>query len=106
YKTAIHQAVVSSSGYDDYTGEKLDWSLVCRYDNIRSKENGREYKASFALLPTVDHVGDGLGKADFKICAWRTNGAKTDLTHSQFIELCARVMAHWQRNPKQELASA
>ena len=26
-----------------------------------------------------DHVGDGLGAADFKICAWRTNDAKHDL---------------------------
>lgn len=92
YKRAIHEAVCSSDGADAYTGESLEWSLLSKYDNAESKQGKRAYKAKFALLPTVDHIGDGLGSADFKICAWRTNDAKGDLSLSEFMELCRRVV--------------
>ncbi|HWZ42240.1 MAG TPA: hypothetical protein VNW97_02130 [Candidatus Saccharimonadales bacterium] len=92
YRMAIHKAVCSSNGKDDYTGEPLDWKLTSKYDNQESNNGKRKYKAQFALLPTVDHVGDGLGPADFKICAWRTNDAKGDLSLSEFIDLCERVV--------------
>jgi hypothetical protein len=95
YKEAIHRAVLESDSRDYYTGEPLDWSLISQYDNVESKEMRRQYKAKFALLPTIDHVGDGLGAADFKICSWRTNDAKHDLTHDEFVELCRRVVAHF-----------
>ena len=98
YKIAIHLAVLNSGGRDDYTGEFLDWSLIGRYSNAESKANGRRYKATLALLPSIDHVGDGLGEADFKLCAWRTNDAKNDLTHDEFVTLCRRVVAHHERS--------
>jgi hypothetical protein len=79
YKEAIHRAVLESDGRDDYTGERLNWSLISQYNNAESKDMRRQYKAKFALLPTIDHLGDGLGAADFKICSWRTNDAKHDL---------------------------
>ena len=97
YRLAIHSAVVHSGGFDHYTGERLHWSLVSTYSNDKSQAGGRSYKAGFALLPTVDHVGDGLGEADFKICAWRTNDAKSDLTHDEFVALCRRVVKHFDR---------
>ena len=97
YRLAIHSAVVHSGGFDHYTGERLHWSLVSTYSNDKSQAGGRTYKAGFALLPTVDHVGDGLGEADFKICAWRTNDAKSDLTHDEFVALCRRVVKHFDR---------
>ena len=93
YKTAIHKAVCSSGGKDAYTAEALSWHLASKYDNEESKRGKRAYKAQFALLPTVDHIGDGLGPADFKICSWRTNDAKADLSFGEFIELCERVVA-------------
>ena len=92
YKMAIHAAVIESEGMDAYTNEKLDWSLLSKYDNEQSKTHGREYKRLFALLPSVDHVNDGLGPADFKICAWRTNDAKNDLPMEEFVALCQRVI--------------
>jgi|SRR5712671_3328707 len=98
YKEAIHRAVLESDGRDYYTGEPLDWSLISQYNNAESKDMRRQYKAKFALLPTIDHVGDGLGAADFKICSWRTNDAKHDLTHDDFVELCRRVVAHFERS--------
>jgi len=94
YRDAIHAAVVESGGCDAYTGEKLDWSLISRYDNDESKENGRRYKKVFALLPTVDHVGDGTVSADFKICGWRTNDAKNDLDLTDFLLVCRGVLEH------------
>lgn len=96
YKGAIHRAVVHSAGRDHYTGEKLNWTLICKYSNMESQANGRHYKARFALLPSIDHVGDGLGEADFKICAWRTNDAKNDLTHEDFVTLCRLVVKHFE----------
>lgn len=94
YRVAIHAAVLAGGGRDAYTGEALDWSLLSRYDNIESAEGGRAYKHGFALLPTVDHVGDGLGAADFKICGWRVNDAKHDLDIPAFLGVCRSVLEH------------
>jgi hypothetical protein len=94
YKLAIHQAVCDSNGKDAYTDEELDWSLLSKYDNKQSKEHGRHYKKQFSLLPSVDHVGDGKGKADFKICSWRTNDSKNDMSLEEFIDLCKKVVAY------------
>jgi Uma2 family endonuclease len=97
YKEAIHRVVLESNGRDDYTGEPLNWSLISQYNNAESKDMRRQYKAKFAFLPTIDHVGDGLGAANFKICSWRTNDAKHDLTHDEFVELCRLIVAHFER---------
>jgi hypothetical protein len=94
YRAAIHSAVLESGGRDFYTGEELDWSLISKYDNDKSKENGRNYKHSFAMLPTIDHVGDGMGSANFKICSWRTNDAKNDLELPVFLTLCQTMLEY------------
>ena len=94
YKDAIHAAVVSSSGNDAYTGEKLDWTLISTYDNDASKTGKHHYKAGFSLLPTVDHIEASSKSASFRVCAWRTNDSKNDLTHVDFVELCKRVLEH------------
>lgn len=99
YKCTIHHAVCASGGIDAYTGEQLDWSLISTYDNAESKIGRSSYKAKFALLPTVDHAGGGSGPLDFKICAWRTNDAKSDLTIEEFVALCEKVLtSHRQRS--------
>ncbi len=97
YKVVIHEAVTNCGACDHYTGERLDWSLLSEYDNAESKAQRRGYKSKFALLPSVDHVGDGLGEANFKICAWRTNDAKNDLSHDDFVALCRRVVGHFDQ---------
>jgi hypothetical protein len=94
YKIAIHEAVIKSGARDHYTGEMLDWALLSRYNNAESKAQKRAYKSKFALLPSVDHIGDGLSEANFKICGWRTNDAKNDLSHDDFVALCRRVVEH------------
>lgn len=94
YRDAIHQAVVMSGGRDAYTGEDLHWELLSQYDNEKSKAGRSVYKASFALLPTVDHLDTSVAATSFRICAWRTNDAKNDLTHSDFLSLCERALRH------------
>ena len=94
YKEAIHAAVILSEGRDAYTGEELDWTLLSKYNNEESKAGRHGYKAGFALLPTVDHVSAGATEASFRICGWRTNDAKNDLSLEAFIELCQRVLTH------------
>lgn len=94
YRDAIHQAVVMSGGRDAYTGEDLRWELLSQYDNEKSKAGRSVYKASFALLPTVDHLDTSVAATSFRICAWRTNDAKNDLTHGDFLKLCERALRH------------
>jgi hypothetical protein len=94
YKQAIHEAVVTSAGLDFYTGEMLHWSLISTYDNAASKAGRSKYKAGFALLPSVDHVSGDSEGFDFVICGWRTNDSKHDMSLTEFVALCRRVLAH------------
>jgi hypothetical protein len=92
YRDEIHRAVIESEGRDFYTGEELDWSLLSQYSNQDSRIGGHAYKAKFALLPTVDHIESARKNSGFRICGWRTNDAKHDLSHQAFIELCILVI--------------
>jgi hypothetical protein len=94
YKEAIHGAVVMSDGKDACTGEQLNWHLISTYKNEDSKEGHHEYKAGFALLPTVDHVSAGATEPSFGICSWRTNDAKNDLSLESFLELRTKALKH------------
>jgi len=94
---AIHQAVLESRGCDAYTGTPLAWELISKYENEASRRGKREYKGQFAFLPTVDHVRDGQGAPEFRICSWRTNDAKSDLCEADFVELCRAVIQHHDR---------
>ena len=92
YRDEIHQAVLESEGRDYYTGEALDWSLLSTYSNEASCAGKHAYKARFALLPTLDHVESAQVRSGFRICGWRTNDAKHDLSHQEFIDLCELVL--------------
>jgi hypothetical protein len=92
YKKAIHQAVIESKGMDAYTGKKLKWDLICKYNNDESKEGKSEYKKKFGELPTVDHVSLKGEKLKFKICSWKVNDAKNDLNYKEFVKLCSEIV--------------
>jgi hypothetical protein len=98
YRGLIHNAVCASEGLDFYTGESLEWEKISSYSNDESKAARSVYKASLARLPTADHVLLEDGRYDFVICGWRTNDAKGDLGHSDFVELCRRVIAHYDNS--------
>lgn len=91
YMGAIHKAVEFSHGLDEYTGEELNWKLLGEYDNIKSEKDRKKYRRTLALKPTIDQVSHGRG-VTFKICAWRTNDAKSDLSYRDFVELCKKVL--------------
>jgi hypothetical protein len=96
YKIAIHKAVIKSDGLDAYTGKKLNWSLICKWNNEDSQKSSREYKKKFANLPTVDHVNSNTHYRNpkFSISSWRTNDSKHDQTLREFITLCKNVLQH------------
>jgi len=71
----------------------LRWELISRYENAGAKARGRVYKKRFADLPTIDHLGDGTGSPQLRICSWRTNDAKSDLSYDEFVALCKAVVA-------------
>lgn len=100
YKAMIHDAVCISNGQDQYTGEELDWRLISKWRNEEAKRLGSMYKKKFALLPSVDHVSGRVGEAQFKICSWRMNDAKNDLTIDEFVGLAKAVMRHQKRRHK------
>ncbi len=87
-----------SNGLDPYTGEHLDWSLIQKWNNNESQRGGAAYKTRFALLPSVDHVQGAGEDARFKICAWRTNDAKSDLSYADFLDLCEKVVRFAKRS--------
>jgi hypothetical protein len=97
YKKMIHDAVCNSNGRDDYTGENLDWTLISKWRNDEAKLQGQTYKKKFALLPSVDHVLGRIGDTEFKICSWRMNDAKNDLSIDEFIDLAKKVLRHLDR---------
>ncbi|UHQ23983.1 hypothetical protein LVB77_04505 [Lysobacter sp. 5GHs7-4] len=68
--------------------------MISTYDNQASKNGRHHYKATFALLPTIDHIDASSKTASFNVCAWRTNDAKNDLSRQAFIDLCRRVLEH------------
>lgn len=100
YRKAIHAAVEASNGLDVYTGEQLNWSLISTFNGDDARRGGREHKATFALLPTVDHLGDGMCEGNFAICSWRTNDAKNDLSRSDFVQLCRDVVRYYDSTNK------
>jgi hypothetical protein len=95
FKQAIHQSVLMHDGTDPYTGEALRWDLLRTYNNHHSKLGRSEYKRTFRLLPTIDHIDNGPCDAPvFQIVSWEVNAAKNDMSHYDFIELCKKVAIH------------
>lgn len=93
-KIKVHEAIYKSDGVDFYTGEKLDWHLIGKYDGKKAKEGGLEYHRKFALLPAIDHY-QNRKLLDFVVCGWTVNDAKNYLSHVEFVELCRKVLRHY-----------
>lgn len=99
YKQAVHAAVLRCGGRDHYTGERLDWSLLSKYDNAKSRAGGSAYKKRFALLPTVDHIDPDHRGSAFEICGWRTNDCKNDLSLRELRVFCRKLLEHTDPRP-------
>ena len=66
--------------------------------NSAAAAKRREYNRELYDLPTIDHVGDGLGAANFAICSWRVNDAKPVQTFDEFVEMCRLVVTFNEKN--------
>lgn len=94
YKELIHQAVLASKGKDAYTGEDLDWKLISKYNNKQAKKFGDEYKKKFYYLPTIDHEIPNIKNPSFKICSWKINDVKNDLTLKELLIECKKLIKY------------
>jgi hypothetical protein len=94
YKELIHEAVCAQGGRDFYTGEVLDWHLLCTYDNEHAKAGKHGCKRGFDRLPSVDHETADATSATFRICGWATNDAKHALSTNEFVALARKVLEH------------
>jgi len=99
YKITIYDAIIQSKGLDAYTKEKLDWSLLGKWNNEEAKKRGRHHKREFYRLPSLDHIGDGRGKPEFKICAMLTNDVKSDLSYEELLDFCEKLLRAADRWP-------
>lgn len=60
YMVAIHQAVMSSRGLDDYTGQELAWENISTYNNEESKKAGEYIKINFITYRQLTIMGTTL----------------------------------------------
>lgn len=93
YQTSMHKAVIQSGGYDEYTGERLAWKKISKWNNEDAGESGKKYKKKYYDLPTIDHEFI-RGKLVFKICSWQTNDCKNDLSLNELIKFCKKIIKH------------
>jgi hypothetical protein len=105
YKDAIHKAVCDGGDRDAYTGRQLRWDLIRIYNNEKSKQGKRKYKKGFADLPTVDHEDEGQRHPQFKICGWRTNDCKNDLTVKELKAFCEEFLRHQAQDAEPGVAA-
>ncbi|MEK7473608.1 MAG: hypothetical protein AAB668_02695 [Patescibacteria group bacterium] len=82
YKKEIHVAVDRSKGRDEYTGEELNWNAISTYKDKKIHD-----------LPSVDHCHE-LDEGRFKICSWKINDMKNDMSEKEFVEACKKVLKH------------
>ena len=85
---------MEAKGRDYYTGKRLDWHRVSRWDNVEASRKKGEYKKKFWNLPTADHDFSKPKRPVFRLCSWRLNDSKNDQTIMEFLELAAAVRAH------------
>ena len=86
YRQALHTAMIRSQGFDEYSGEPINWSLA--FTN-RNGKVGAKSRRKFSDAPSVDHItGGGLGVA---ICRDDTNTAKGCMTPADLHAFCKAV---------------
>jgi len=98
YRDKVHEAVLNDADVDAYTGERMNWSLISTFDNSQAREGGKQYRKTFANMPTVDHDIDGKGMLRFRICSWRTNDSKNDLTVNELKTFCIKVLQYQEKH--------
>ena len=94
YRAKIHEAFSNAGLNDPYTGDKIGYNLIGKWDSKLAEEGKLEYKKQFATLPSVDHKDPNASVLEFEICTWQTNECKSSFNPSQFIAYCSKVLAN------------
>jgi hypothetical protein len=102
YKELIHAAVQSNGLFDPFTGDTLQWELVCTWVDTKKKNPDPGLMKRYSLLPTVDHVDPYAGVPAFEICSWLVNRCKNNLTPPEFIALADKIAKY--RKSKQSFS--
>ena len=92
YRDEIHQAVLTAADTDAYTGERMNWGLIGTYNDGDARTGGKAYRRRFAEMPSIDHDYDRAGSFQFRICSWRTNDCKSDLSVEELIIFCRKIL--------------
>ena len=85
YKQKIYNAVLESQWFDFYTKERMDWKNISKFAGKKGE------RGIYKRIPTVDHAFN-LGAPKFKICSWRTNDCKSDLTIKELKQFCKLIL--------------
>ena len=94
YKNKIYEAILKTGLFDPYTGDKIDYSLICKWNSKLAEEGKLEYKKLFAMLPSVDHKDPDATVLEFEICTWKTNECKSNFNPEEFIAFCSKVLSN------------
>jgi len=94
YKELIHNVVLQQGQYDKFSGDKLNWSLVCTWDDSLTKSADQALIAKYSILPTVDHVDPQGAFPQFEICSWLVNRCKSELTPIEFVAQCNKIISY------------
>jgi hypothetical protein len=108
YKMKIHEAVMENDGLDPYTGDRLRWDLMGKWDSnkdsplkaFRASSQSNRFRAmkeEFFLLPVVDHVDPDALEPEFEIVSWIVNEGKSQMTPQEYQSLCAKVASHGRK---------
>jgi hypothetical protein len=91
YGNALNEAVIACNGIDPFTGEKLRFDLVGKFDPAKAVGD-IVYEKSFDLMPTVDHIDPEAGVLALQICSFRINSCKNEQTPEEFLAMCRKIV--------------
>ena len=88
FRQIILRAIKRSNWRDAYTDDSLDWKLIYSPNLQRGTA---KYKNQRIKYPSIDHINGRASRA-VKICALRTNDAKSDMSYKQLLDFCRKVL--------------
>lgn len=93
YGDAIHEAMIAGNGIDPFTGDRLRFELIDKYDPVKARGD-IIYEKSFDLIPTVDHIDPEADVLALEICSQRMNLCKSEQNPAEFLEMCRKIVEY------------
>jgi hypothetical protein len=92
YRAKMHEAFSNAGLNDPYTGDKIGYNLIGKWDPNLAYFGKDKYLKQFATLPSVDHKDPNSQTLEFEICTWQVNQCKSDFNPEEFIVFCNKVL--------------